>query len=66
MDDFDEEPGWGFKWHNVAIGMLCLLGGGGWLVAGLAAGYIYFFPIAICIVGACFVLDGLLGADGVW
>jgi hypothetical protein len=57
---------WGFNWAQVGSGGLLFLGGGGVALVALLGGVIWFWPIAIAIIGFFIMLTGLMGEDGVW
>lgn len=47
-------------------GGLMVAGGAGTAIVAYAGGVIWFLPIAIGLIGAWMLIDGLLGDDGVW
>ena len=54
---------WGLDWGQVGAGGLMALGGGVWLILGLAAGRIFFYPVILICIGIFTIGKGLLGVD---
>ena len=48
---------------KIALGLLCVAGGGVWLLGGLALGVFFKYPIVLLIGGIGLVIDGLLRVE---
>ena len=57
---------WGFQWGKVASGAGMLLVGGGITLAGWFAGVIPVWAAVLAFIGACTMISGLVGEEGVW
>ncbi len=57
---------WGFNWAQVGSGGLLFLGAGGVALFALLGGYIWYWPIAISVIGFFIMITGLMGEDGIW
>jgi hypothetical protein len=57
---------WGFQWEKVAAGAGMLLLGGGVALVGWFLGRIILWAMVIAFLGACTMISGLVGEEGIW
>jgi hypothetical protein len=58
--DAPPERRWSPNWMKVGGGALAVVGGLVWLLVGMAAGYIYFYPFFLIPAGIFGIINGLL------
>ena len=48
---------------SIAVGLLMMLGAAIWFFAGLAAGYIFYYPPVLFVLGIVAIFKGILGRE---